>query len=134
MTPEKVTELAQKAGIYVGKTIISLSPFDLQRFAQLVRNESLEDAAKMCDALATPERPQLAQQLASMTPDGSLPNLGALCFACGVEYDKAKAHGALYDVDVMMASFFSQFDRGFFSLPTQHYQFVPQSSKKKAKK
>ena len=61
MTPEKVTELAQKAGIYVGKTIISLSPFDLQRFAQLVRNESLEDAAKMCDALATPERPQLAQ-------------------------------------------------------------------------
>lgn len=68
------------------------------------------------------------------TPDGSLPNLGALCFACGVEYDKAKAHGALYDVDVMMASFFSQFERGFFSLPTQHYQFVPQASKKKAKK
>ena len=54
MTPEKVTELAQKAGIYVGKTIISLSPFDLQRFAQLVRNAALEEAAKHCQACSSP--------------------------------------------------------------------------------
>lgn len=78
MTPEKVTELAQKAGIYVGKTIISLSPFDLQRFAQLVRNESLEDAAKMCDALATPERPQLAQHEAIRVMREALETLSLL--------------------------------------------------------
>jgi DNA polymerase-3 subunit epsilon len=52
------------------------------------------------------------------TPDGAVPNLQALSFACGVPYDKEKAHGALYDVDVMMDCFFSQFDAGFFPLPT----------------
>lgn len=68
------------------------------------------------------------------TPDGSLPNLGALCFAAGVDYDKAKAHGALYDVDVMMEAFFSQFKNGFFQLPTSWYEFTPQKSRKTAKK
>jgi len=40
------------------------------------------------------------------TPTGAVPNLGALCFACGVDYDPAKAHAASYDVDVMMDCFF----------------------------
>lgn len=66
------------------------------------------------------------------TPDGSLPNLGSLAFACGVDYDPDKAHGALYDVDVMMSSFFSQFDRGFFQLPTEPYRYtVPKPRKAK---
>lgn len=30
--------------------------------------------------------------------DGSLPSLQQLCFACGFEYDKNKAHAAEYDV------------------------------------
>ena len=51
------------------------------------------------------------------TPFGKLPNLGELCFACGVEYDKAKAHGAGYDIDVMMQSFFYARGKGFFPLP-----------------
>lgn len=66
------------------------------------------------------------------TPDGSLPNLGALAFACGVPYDSDKAHAALYDVDVMMSSFFSQFKRGFFQLPTEPYRYtVPKPRKAK---
>lgn len=66
------------------------------------------------------------------TADGALPNLGALCFACGVEYDKAKAHSALYDVHVMMECFFSQYERGFFSLPKTQYEYeVPKSRKEK---
>jgi DNA polymerase-3 subunit epsilon len=68
------------------------------------------------------------------TADGSLPNLGALCFAAGVSYDPSKAHGALYDVEVMMASFFAQFKRGFFQLPTSTWAFKPQESRKKGKK
>ena len=36
------------------------------------------------------------------TYDGSLPSLQALASACDVDYDKARAHAAEYDVDVMM--------------------------------
>lgn len=50
------------------------------------------------------------------TTMGKLPNLGELCFACGVEYDKNKAHAALYDVDVMMQSFFVGRRKGFFNV------------------
>jgi DNA polymerase-3 subunit epsilon len=64
------------------------------------------------------------------TPDGVVPNLGALCFACGVDYDKSKAHGAGYDVEVMMACFFSQYKKGFFSLPGEYYKFEPMKEKK----
>jgi DNA polymerase-3 subunit epsilon len=68
------------------------------------------------------------------TADGTVPNLGGLCFACGVPYDKAKAHGALYDVEVMMAAFFSQYSKGFFKLPTHTYAYsVPKSKKKESK-
>ena len=52
-------------------------------------------------------------------PDGKLPRLGELCFALGVDYDPAKAHGAEYDVSVMMASFFKGLDRGFYQLPKE---------------
>lgn len=66
------------------------------------------------------------------TADGALPNLGALCFACGVQYDKSKAHSALYDVQVMMDCFFSQYKRGFFSLPTTQYEYeIPKKRKEK---
>lgn len=51
------------------------------------------------------------------TPMGKLPNLGELCFACGVDYDKAQAHGAEYDVSVMMESFFVAHRKGFIVLP-----------------
>ena len=36
------------------------------------------------------------------TAIGKLPNLGELCFACGVPYDSEEAHSALYDTQVMM--------------------------------
>lgn len=51
------------------------------------------------------------------TPYGKLPNLGELCFACGVEYDPTKAHAADYDVEVMMRCFFSAYRLGFFKIP-----------------
>ncbi|QFZ84551.1 3'-5' exonuclease [Variovorax paradoxus] len=64
------------------------------------------------------------------TGDGSLPNLKALCFACGVDYDPTQAHAADYDVDVMAKCFFSQVDRGFFTLPTEYYELPPLTVKK----
>jgi DNA polymerase-3 subunit epsilon len=51
------------------------------------------------------------------TPMGKFPNLGELCFACGVNYDPEKAHAADYDVEVMMQSFFTGYRRGFFTVP-----------------
>lgn len=51
------------------------------------------------------------------TPNGKIPNLGELCFACGVDYDPSKAHAAEYDVDRMMQCFFHAYDWGFFKLP-----------------
>lgn len=47
------------------------------------------------------------------TSAGKNPNLKELCFACGVEYDEDKAHGAEYDISVMMESFFVAYDKGF---------------------
>lgn len=48
------------------------------------------------------------------TFDGKSPKLLELCFALGVAYDKAKAHAADYDVEVMMECFWRGLDRGFF--------------------
>lgn len=39
------------------------------------------------------------------TFDGKVPRLGELCFALGVEYDASQAHGAEYDVAVMLECF-----------------------------
>jgi DNA polymerase-3 subunit epsilon len=52
------------------------------------------------------------------TPQGKVPNLGELCFACDITYDTSKAHAASYDVDVMMRSFFRAHEWGFFPLPS----------------
>jgi DNA polymerase-3 subunit epsilon len=65
------------------------------------------------------------------TPDGAIPNLQALCFACGVPYDKDKAHGATYDVEVMMNCYFKFRDRGFFPIPFEPYQYTLPKEKKK---
>jgi DNA polymerase-3 subunit epsilon len=51
------------------------------------------------------------------TPLGAAPNLGALCWACGVDYDPEKAHSALYDVEVMMECLWYGLRRGVFALP-----------------
>jgi DNA polymerase-3 subunit epsilon len=50
------------------------------------------------------------------TPMGTIPNLGALCWACGIPYDAEKAHAADYDVKVMMECFFKGLDWGWFKL------------------
>lgn len=68
------------------------------------------------------------------TADGALPNLSALCFACGVPYDPSKAHSAMYDVDVMMACFFSQLSRGFFTLPAHPWVYKTPAPRAKGKK
>lgn len=52
----------------------------------------------------------------SVTPNGKLPALQELAWAMEVEYDVAKAHGALYDVDVMMACFWKGVDYGIYRL------------------
>lgn len=65
------------------------------------------------------------------TPDGAIPNLGALCWASDVDYDKTKAHGATYDVEVMMECFFKQYPKGYFQLPTEPYRFVAPKLKEK---
>lgn len=51
------------------------------------------------------------------TPAGKYPKLGELCFASDVPYDLDKAHGALYDCEVMASCFFENHKTGFFTLP-----------------
>jgi DNA polymerase-3 subunit epsilon len=51
------------------------------------------------------------------TAMGTVPTLGALCWAFDVPYDPEKAHGAAYDVEVMMACVFKGLDWGRFQLP-----------------
>jgi DNA polymerase III subunit epsilon len=50
------------------------------------------------------------------TAMGTVPNLGALCWACDIPYDASSAHKADYDVGVMMQSFFRGVDWGWFKL------------------
>lgn len=50
------------------------------------------------------------------TPNGKVPNLGELCFACDVPYDPSKAHAASYDVHRMMDCFFLGLTWGFFKI------------------
>lgn len=47
------------------------------------------------------------------TPLGKIPNLGELCFACGIDYDPNQAHAAQYDVEVMLSAFFHAVRKGF---------------------
>ncbi|WP_323016394.1 3'-5' exonuclease [Castellaniella sp.] len=49
------------------------------------------------------------------TPMGKLPNLGEFAFATGTPYDVAQAHGAEYDVMVMMQAFFAARKWGYFN-------------------
>lgn len=65
------------------------------------------------------------------TSDGAVPNLGTLCFASDVPYDKSLAHGATYDVEVMLQCFFKHFGSGFFTLPEQPYVYAPPCAKEK---
>jgi DNA polymerase-3 subunit epsilon len=48
--------------------------------------------------------------------NGKFPKLGELCFALSVAYDKEKAHGAEYDVEVMMQCFFEGVRRNFYKV------------------
>ena len=50
------------------------------------------------------------------TASGKLPNLGELCFACGVPYDAAEAHAASYDTDRMMKCLLHGLDNGWYVL------------------
>ncbi|EHO9211530.1 3'-5' exonuclease [Salmonella enterica] len=52
------------------------------------------------------------------TEDGKRPRLEELAFSLGFIYDREKAHGALYDTDLMMQCFFKAREKyGFFKLP-----------------
>ena len=50
------------------------------------------------------------------TATGKLPNLGELCFACGVEYDPEAAHAASYDTDRMMNCLKIGIQNGWYTL------------------
>ena len=53
MTPEKVIELGEKAGINIGAWIVQCSLEELQAFAQLVRNEALAEPARTSQDVCT---------------------------------------------------------------------------------
>ena len=48
------------------------------------------------------------------TAIGKYPNLGELCFACGVSYDSEAAHAALYDTQVMMDCLRVGLEKGWY--------------------
>lgn len=51
------------------------------------------------------------------TPMGTVPNLGALCWALDVDYNPDEAHAADYDIDKTMDCFFEGLRRGHFEIP-----------------
>lgn len=102
---EEVARRMSSAGLLVAHNMGFDGPFI---GAELVRvGQKVPDVHALC----TMENARWA------CPDGKLPKLGELCFALGVPYDTSKAHGAEYDVSVMMDCFFKGLRRGFYSLP-----------------
>lgn len=69
--------------------------------------------------LIYPRRPlyDTARQATWATPDGKVPRLAELCFACDVPYDTAVAHSGKRDVQVMMEAFFKARSWGYFTEP-----------------
>lgn len=55
----------------------------------------------------------------SCTPYGTVPSLGAMCWAMDVAYDPNAAHAADYDIDKTMECYFKGLVRGVFQLPEQ---------------
>lgn len=53
------------------------------------------------------------------TFDGKVPTLRELAWTLGVNYDVSKAHGASYDITVMMECFRKGLKLGLFKLPTE---------------
>lgn len=49
-------------------------------------------------------------------PQGKVPSLKELCWACDVEYDPTMAHAASYDVSRMMLALGFGLEKGFFSI------------------
>ncbi|GKN93598.1 hypothetical protein NUKP88_48140 [Klebsiella variicola] len=67
-----------------------------------------------------PDLPLVDTMLSGLwaTEDGKRPRLEELAFSLGFVYDKAKAHSALYDTDLMMHCFFKAREKyGFYKLP-----------------
>lgn len=83
--------------------------FDLPFIAKELKRVGLE----------IPEKPSVDTMLEGVwaTSDGKKPRLGELAFACGIDYDRSKAHAAYYDVEVMMKCFFKALKWGFYKLP-----------------
>lgn len=49
-------------------------------------------------------------------PFGKVPNLGELCWACGVDYDPSAAHAADYDIKKTMECFFIGLRFGMYNI------------------
>lgn len=57
------------------------------------------------------------------TFDGKVPSLHELAWTLGVEYDTSKAHGAEYDISVMMECFSKGLSLGLFKLPIEEIEY-----------
>ncbi len=66
--------------------------------------------------LSMPKKPWFDTMLEGRwaTQYGKAPNLGELCWACGVEYNPDDAHSAIYDIRKMSECFFYGLKTGFY--------------------
>jgi DNA polymerase III subunit epsilon len=88
--------------------------FDLPfLFRELLRVGQPLPEVRLCDTMLTGRW---------ATPDGSVPNLGTLCWASGVDYNRDEAHAAEYDVDRMLECFFKHYPRGFFKFSNEPFR------------
>lgn len=110
MTCPKFKDRAEIIGRLLGKAkliVIHNAGFD----APFLKNE-----LERCGVKA-PHIPVYDTMLESRwaTPDGKIPRLGELCWALDIDYDTKQAHGAEYDVTVMMNCLFKLEKLNFFT-------------------
>lgn len=50
---------------------------------------------------------------------GKVPNLGELCYACGIPYDADAAHAADYDTEILAQCYWKGIELGLFKKPSE---------------
>lgn len=116
-----IGELAREP---VWKTVAPQIAADLQDADLIVaHNMEFDGPFLAAELMRVGLMPPKAQAFCTMlnglwaTPWGKRPKLSELAWALGYEYDTSKAHGALYDVELMLTCLQAGIQRGHYKLP-----------------
>ena len=100
----QLNNLFRKADLLVAHNLEFDLNFIYEEIGRFVPDNELSDINTFCTY----------NDSRALAYEGKKPSLKELAFCCGVEYDEARAHNALYDVEVTLESFLHSWRKGWF--------------------